>query len=59
MELSFQTGIPSAAVDLTGADAGECLLAPPIFTDEAGRALVIYQRLIESGFDAALVMTGT
>ena len=58
MELIFQTGIPAAPADRSGPDAAECLLAPPVFTDGAGRALVIYQRLIESGFDTAQVMTG-
>jgi hypothetical protein len=58
MDLTFQTGIPAAPADHTGPDATECLLAPPVFTDGAGRALVIYQRLIESGFDTAQVLTG-
>lgn len=40
-------------------EATECLLAPTPVTDGAGRALVLYQRMIESGFDGALVMTGT
>ncbi len=58
MDLIFQTGIPAAPEDRPGTEAAECLLAPPVFTDGAGRALVIYQRLIESGFDTAQVMTG-
>ena len=58
MELIFQTGIPAAPADHPGPDTAECLLAPTVFTDGAGRALVIYQRLIERGFDTAQVMNG-
>jgi hypothetical protein len=35
----------------------ECLLAPPVFTDGTGRVLLLYQQLVESGFDNR-VMTG-
>lgn len=38
--------------------AAECLLAPPVVTDGAARALVIYQRLVESGFNAAQSLNG-
>lgn len=58
MELTFQTGIPAAPADRPDTETAECLLAPTVFTDGAGRALVIYQRLIESGFDTAQVMNG-
>ncbi len=59
MENMFQAGTPSAQANCVEPDAGECIVAPPAFTEDAGRALVIYQRLIESGFDTAQVMTGT
>jgi len=36
----------------------ECLLAPSPVTDGVGRALVMYQRMIESGFDGAQVLVG-
>lgn len=58
MENQFQTGTPFAPVNCVDPGAGECIVPPPLFTDNAGRALVIYQRLIESGFDTAQVMTG-
>jgi len=58
MDRIFQTGTPAPPADCPGPEAAECLLAPPVFTDGVGRALVIYQRLIESGFDTAQVMTG-
>lgn len=58
MELTFQTGIPAAPADDSDSDASECLIAPTIVTDGAGRALVMYQRLIESGFDAARALNG-
>ncbi|MEN6519281.1 MAG: hypothetical protein ABFC38_14095 [Methanospirillum sp.] len=56
MELTFQTGIPTAPVD--DSDASECLIAPTVVTDGAGRALVMYRRLIESGFDTARALNG-
>ena len=59
MENMFQAGTPSAQANCVDPGAGECIVASPVFTDDAGRALVIYQRLIESGFDTAQVMTGT
>ncbi len=58
MENLFQTGTPFAPGIRVDPGAGECIVPPPLFTDNAGRALVIYQRLIESGFDTAQVMTG-
>ena len=58
METLFQAGTPPAQANCADPGAGECIVAPPVFTDDAGRALVIYQRLIESGFDTARVMTG-
>ncbi|KAF5055085.1 hypothetical protein DSECCO2_381310 [anaerobic digester metagenome] len=36
----------------------ECLIAPTLYTDGAGRALILYQRMIESGFNCSQVMTG-
>ncbi len=53
MELTFQTGLRAAPADRSDSDAPECLIAPLVVTDGAGRALVIYQRLVESGFDTA------
>ena len=58
MENLFQIVTPSSPVHRVDPGAGECIVPPPIFTTNAGRALVIYQRLIESGFDTAQVMNG-
>ena len=58
MELTFQTGVPVAPEDRSDSNAAECLIAPPVVTDGAGRALVMYQRLIESGFDTAQGLNG-
>lgn len=58
MELTNQTGALVAHEDCSDARAAECLIAPPVVTDGAGRALVMYQRLIESGFDVAQAMNG-
>jgi len=44
--------------ELTSTATVECLLAPSPVTDGAGRALVMYQRMIESGFDGAQVLVG-
>lgn len=41
-----------------GAENTECLIAPTLYTDGAGRALLLYQRMIESGFNYSQVMTG-
>jgi hypothetical protein len=56
MDVIFQAGIPA---DPVAVDATECLLAPTVYTDGAGRALLIYQRLVESGFDTAPMLTGS
>lgn len=56
MDLTFQHGIPA---DPAAPDATECLLAPPVSTHGAGRALLIYQRLVESGFGTAPMLTGS
>ena len=53
MEMTFQTGLRATPGDRSDPDVPECLIAPPVVTDGAGRALVMYQRLVESGFDTA------
>lgn len=58
MEITVETGIPGGAGDRTGTSATECLIAPPVVTDEVGRALLMYQRLVESGFDTAQALNG-
>lgn len=58
MELTFRTGISTTQEGRSDADESECLIAPPVVTDGVGRALVMYQRLIESGFTTAQAMNG-
>ncbi len=54
----FQTGIQAVLPERHDFDSAECLIAPSVVTDGAARALVMYQRLIETGFDAAPAMNG-
>jgi hypothetical protein len=58
MEMTYQTGISGAPADRADSEARECLIAPRVVTDGAARALVMYQRLIESGFDTAQALNG-
>jgi len=58
MDMKFLKSIPAASADPSNPDASECLIAPPVVTDESGRVLVMYQRLIESGFDIAQALNG-
>jgi hypothetical protein len=58
MEMSMDTGILGGPGDRTDASATECLIAPRIVTDGAARALLMYQRLVESGFDTARALNG-
>jgi hypothetical protein len=58
MEMTYQTGIPADPADRSDSDTTECLIAPPVVTDGAARALVRYQRLIESGFETARALNG-
>lgn len=44
--------------DQINSDASECLIAPSVVTEGAARALVMYQRLLESGFSCAQAMNG-
>lgn len=57
---SIHTPNPETVQDpeVTRTATMECLLAPSPVTDGAGRALVMYQRMIESGFDGAQVLVG-
>ncbi|HOV66893.1 MAG TPA: hypothetical protein PLI31_00860 [Methanoregulaceae archaeon] len=41
------------------AENAECLIAPTLCTDGVGRALLLYQRMVMSGFYCSQVLTGT
>jgi hypothetical protein len=58
MEIRMETGIPGGSGDRTDTSAMECLIAPSIVTDGVARALLMYQRLVESGFDTAQALNG-
>lgn len=51
-----QVSVPDQESQST--ENAECLIAPTLFTDGAGRAVILYQRMIESGFNCSQVMTG-
>jgi hypothetical protein len=58
MDMRLLKSIPAASADLSDPSTSECLIAPPVVTDESGRVLVMYQRLIESGFEIAQAQNG-
>lgn len=58
MKMRLHRGMPAVPAGEPEVDASECRIAPPVVTDGAARALVMYQRLIESGFDTAQALNG-
>ena len=58
MDKTVLSDSSSVMPDQINSDASECLIAPSVVTEGAERALVMYQRLLESGFSCAQAMNG-
>lgn len=58
MDKTVLSDSSSVMPDQINSDASECLIAPSVVTEGAARALVMYQRLLESGFSCAQAMNG-
>lgn len=58
MDKTVLSDSSSVMPDQINSDASECLIAPSVVTEGAARALVMYQRLLESGFFCAQAMNG-